>query len=93
MEIFNLMSKKIVCSIFCLLFFISMAMPVFASPKVNPEQLISYLDKPEKPGKPPKPDPSIKTNVDIRNIPSGETIYSTVLIITEVEGTSVVEVF
>ena len=62
-------------------------MPVFATSTSGPVRVESYLAPKDKPPKPPTPDRPTKTSVDIRNIPSGETVYSSVLIIAEVKGT------
>jgi len=58
-------------------------MPAFAATKTAFIRVDTYLGRPDRPPRPPKP---TKTGVDICNIPSGDTVYSTVLIIAEVTG-------
>ncbi len=77
-------NKKIICVLLLLSFILSLASPVLATPEERKlERVYSLLDdKPlAKPGK------SATTSVSIRNIASGDTVYSQVLIIAQAAGT------
>ncbi len=77
--------KKAVCILFIVLFALSIAAPVLATHEEQKmEKVISYLAKPEGQGKPTKPGPT--ATVSIRNIPSGDTVYGSVLVVAQASG-------
>jgi len=81
-----MLGKKIACLLLLLSFTLALASPVLAAREErNFDRVYSYLrleDKPlAKPGKP------VTTSVSIRNIPSGDAVYSQVLVIAQATGT------
>ena len=81
--------KTMICSVLCVIFIVTMVIPVFAVPSESPTQVKSYFAKPASPPgltKPPKPNNDAVASVDIRNIASGETLMGQVLVIAEVKG-------
>ena len=92
----RIVSALVMC---CFLSTMILTVPVVATNEQKTEREYTYLSnetcdsvqvKPDKPGKPsPKP----TATVDIRNIPSGDTLYGTVLIIAQVKGTFTSAVF
>jgi hypothetical protein len=81
-----MLGKKIVCCLLLLSFILALASPVLAVPEERKlDRVYSYLPLEGKPSaKPGKP---VKTSVSIRNIPSGDTVYSQVLVIAQAAGT------
>ncbi|MCJ7719498.1 zinc-dependent metalloprotease [Candidatus Bathyarchaeota archaeon] len=79
-------NKKIICVLLLLSFILSLASPVLATPEERKlERVYSLLPLDDKPlAKPGKP---ATTSVSIRNIASGDTVYSQVLIIAQAAGT------
>jgi hypothetical protein len=81
-----MLRKKIACSLLLLFFVLALASPVLAAPKGDKLKKASSL-LPDKPlGSPGKPSRST-ASITIRNIASGDTLYSEVLIIAQATGT------
>lgn len=82
-EIVRMWKKKTLCALVLLSFLSALIIPAFETTKTTLIRADTYLAR----KKPPRPSGKpTKTSVDIRNIPSGDTIYSSVLIIAEVTG-------
>jgi hypothetical protein len=81
----GMLRRKILCALVMLSFLFALAIPVLTTAKetalVRAESFLIRPDKPSKPGKP------TTAGVNIRNIPSGDTVYSSVLIIAQATGT------
>jgi len=83
------MRKKLLHAMLLLSFIAAFILPTFVSVSFQ-IRADTYLARPDKPPKPPKP---TKTSVDIRSIPSGDTVYRDVLVIAEAAGTFDVVVY
>jgi hypothetical protein len=81
----RMLRKKILCTLILLSFLLALATPVLTTAKETTlVRADSYLTLPNKSSKPGKP---TTTGVNIRNIPSGDTVYSSVIIIAQATGT------
>jgi hypothetical protein len=82
-----MLRKKILYTLILLSFLLALATPVLTTAKETTlVRADSYLTLPNKSSKPGKP---TMTGVNIRNIPSGDTVYSSVLLIAQATGTFV----
>lgn len=79
--------KRLLCALLIMTFIATFASSALAVEETTLVRADSYLAPPGgKPPKPEKPNKPAKTKVDIRNIASGDVVFSKVLVIAEVTG-------